>query len=194
MFTSIGKKVMTTTTAAFDGQSKPNHMTMIGAMPMIGSAETRLPIGSRPRFRNGDAVDEDGDDEAGAAADGVAGEHRLQEGLAEVGPERSAATATSRAQIALGGGRRTKGTPKPRTSDLPEEEQPDAEEERHDDAQETGADGRDARHRRQPVDEQPGEQPGGDDQGPEARRGDRRRTPAPRRSRSPATIGSAASA
>ena len=53
VFTSIGKKVMTTTTAAFDCQSKPNHMTMIGATPMIGSAETMLPIGSRPRRRNG---------------------------------------------------------------------------------------------------------------------------------------------
>ena len=53
VFTSIGKKVMTMTTAAFDCQSKPNHMTMIGAMPMIGSALTRLPIGSSPRRRNG---------------------------------------------------------------------------------------------------------------------------------------------
>ena len=53
MLTSIGKKVMATTTAAFDGQSKPNHMTMIGATPMIGSAETRLPTGSRPRLRKG---------------------------------------------------------------------------------------------------------------------------------------------
>ena len=43
-----------TTTAAFDCQSKPNHMTMIGATPMIGSAETMLPIGRRPRLRNGD--------------------------------------------------------------------------------------------------------------------------------------------
>ena len=51
MLTSIGKKVMATTTAAFDGQSKPNHITMIGAMPMIGSAETRLPTGSSPRLR-----------------------------------------------------------------------------------------------------------------------------------------------
>ena len=52
MLTSIGKKVITTTTAAFDCQSKPNHITMIGAMPTIGSAETRLPIGMRPRCRN----------------------------------------------------------------------------------------------------------------------------------------------
>jgi hypothetical protein len=52
VFTSIGKKVITTTTAAFDCQSKPNHITMIGATPTIGSAETRLPIGMRPRCRN----------------------------------------------------------------------------------------------------------------------------------------------
>ena len=51
VLTSIGKKVITTTTAAFDGQSKPNHMTMIGAMPTIGRADTRLPSGSRPRRR-----------------------------------------------------------------------------------------------------------------------------------------------
>ena len=54
MFTSIGKKVITTTTAAFDCQSKPNHITMIGAMPTIGSAETRLPIGISPRCRKCD--------------------------------------------------------------------------------------------------------------------------------------------
>ena len=45
---------MQTTTAALLCQSKPNHITMIGAMPMIGSAETKLPIGSSPRFRNGE--------------------------------------------------------------------------------------------------------------------------------------------
>src|ERR1700730_17046114 len=49
----MGKKVITTTTAAFDGQSKPNHITMIGAMPMIGSAETKSAIGRMPRRRNG---------------------------------------------------------------------------------------------------------------------------------------------
>ena len=47
VFTSIGKKVMITTTAAFDGQSKPNHITMMGAMPTIGSALTRLPTGAQ---------------------------------------------------------------------------------------------------------------------------------------------------
>ena len=51
VFTSIGKKVITTTTATFDCQSKPNHITMIGAMPTIGSAATRLPSGRSPRRR-----------------------------------------------------------------------------------------------------------------------------------------------
>ena len=53
MLTSIGKNTISTTTAAFDCQSKPNHITMIGAMPMIGSAATKLPTGSSPRRRNG---------------------------------------------------------------------------------------------------------------------------------------------
>src|ERR1700759_1993140 len=51
-FTSIGKKVTSTTTAALEGQSKPNHITMIGATPTSGSAEKKLPSGSRPRPRN----------------------------------------------------------------------------------------------------------------------------------------------
>ena len=34
-------------------QSKPNHITMTGAIPMMGSALTRLPIGSSPRRRKG---------------------------------------------------------------------------------------------------------------------------------------------
>ncbi|MCY1246958.1 hypothetical protein D9M72_602380 [compost metagenome] len=54
VFTSIGKKVMMTTTATFDCQSKPNHMTMIGATPMTGRAETKLPSGKRPFCRNGE--------------------------------------------------------------------------------------------------------------------------------------------
>ena len=53
VFTSIGKKVMMMTTAAFDCQSKPNHITMIGATPTIGSAAARLPSGNRPLRRNG---------------------------------------------------------------------------------------------------------------------------------------------
>jgi hypothetical protein len=53
-FTSIGKNTITTTTAAFDCQSNPNHITKIGAMPTIGSAAMKLPTGSSPRCKNGD--------------------------------------------------------------------------------------------------------------------------------------------
>jgi len=54
MFTSTGKKTMTITTAAFDCQSKPNHMTMIGAMPTMGRAATKFPTGRSPRCRKAD--------------------------------------------------------------------------------------------------------------------------------------------
>jgi len=50
--TSIGKNVTSTTTAAFDGQSKPNNITMIGATPTSGKAEKKLPSGRSPRPRN----------------------------------------------------------------------------------------------------------------------------------------------
>ena len=53
VFTSIGKNTITTTTAALDCQSNPNHITRIGAMPTIGSAATKLPTGSSPFCRNG---------------------------------------------------------------------------------------------------------------------------------------------
>ena len=42
----------------------------------------------QPALEEGRAVDEDGDDEARAAAEHVAGQHRLEEGLLEIGPER----------------------------------------------------------------------------------------------------------
>src|SRR5258705_8463756 len=48
-FTSIGKNVTSATTGAFDGQSKPNHITMIGATPTNCNAEKKLPSGSRER-------------------------------------------------------------------------------------------------------------------------------------------------
>ena len=48
---SIGKKTMTTTTAALECQSNPNHITKIGAVPMIGSAARKFPTGSKPRLR-----------------------------------------------------------------------------------------------------------------------------------------------
>ena len=47
VLTSIGKKVISTITAAFDCQSKPNHMTAIGATPTIGNADTTLQAADR---------------------------------------------------------------------------------------------------------------------------------------------------
>ena len=87
MFTSIGKKVITTTTAAFDCQSKPNHITMIGATPTIGSAETRLPIGKRPRCRNCERSIRIATMKPAQRADDVAREHALDR-LPEIGGER----------------------------------------------------------------------------------------------------------
>ena len=37
--------------AHFDCQSKPNHITKIGAIPTIGNAEIKLPNGKRPLLR-----------------------------------------------------------------------------------------------------------------------------------------------
>ena len=54
VFTRVGKKVIITTTAALDSQSKPNHITIIGATPIIGNAEIKFPIGNNPRFKKGE--------------------------------------------------------------------------------------------------------------------------------------------
>ena len=86
---------MITTTAALECQSKPNHMTMIGAMPMIGSAETKLPSGEEPALQERDAVGSDRHSEAGKpqpmSQPGIS--TALQEGLHEIGPiEAPAAT------------------------------------------------------------------------------------------------------
>ena len=51
MLTSIGKKVITTTTAALLCQSKPNHITMIGATPTSGTVLASEATGSSPRCR-----------------------------------------------------------------------------------------------------------------------------------------------
>lgn len=103
VFTSMGKKVMMTTTATFDCQSKPNHMTMIGATPTIGSAETEIADRQQALLQEGRAVDEDGDDEAEAAAGDITGDHRLEKvwlkSAHSVGSE-----LISRAQIMLGAG------------------------------------------------------------------------------------------
>ena len=54
VLTSAGKKVIRMMTAAFDGQSKPNHMTAIGATPTSGIVLVSEAIGSRPRCRKGE--------------------------------------------------------------------------------------------------------------------------------------------
>ena len=77
VLTSIGKNTITTTTAALDCQSKPNHITRIGAMPMIGRAATKFPTGSRPRCRKGKLVDGDGDEKGRAAAKHITGQRAL---------------------------------------------------------------------------------------------------------------------
>ena len=54
VLTSIGKKVIITTTAAFECQSKPNHIIIIGAIPTIGIAEIKFPIGNKPLLKKRD--------------------------------------------------------------------------------------------------------------------------------------------
>ena len=49
-----GKNTIALTTAAFDSQPKPNHVTMIGATPTMGSAATKFPMGRSPSVRKGE--------------------------------------------------------------------------------------------------------------------------------------------
>ena len=49
----MGKKVISTTTAALEGHSKPNHITAIGATPTKGIVLVRDANGSKPRCKNG---------------------------------------------------------------------------------------------------------------------------------------------
>ena len=42
VFISIGKNTITVTTADFDSQSKPNHITKIGAVPTMGRAAIKF--------------------------------------------------------------------------------------------------------------------------------------------------------
>ncbi len=65
---------------------------MIGATPTSGSAEKKLPSGSSPRPRKAKRLRDDGDQQAGAAADDVADQHAANEGLDEILPRASAAT------------------------------------------------------------------------------------------------------
>ena len=105
---------MITTTAAFDCQSKPNHMTMIGATPTMGSAETRLPKGKRPRWRNGlrsmrMAV-------ARPAALPMRKPAKTPCAVCRKSAARVGIEAANFAAIAEGAGRMTPGTPRPRVT------------------------------------------------------------------------------
>ena len=77
---------MMTTTAAFGCQSKPNHITMIGATPIIGRALTMFPTGIKPvsgmaTCRQGSRAEPDTTSEHIARKDG------FHEGLHEVRPK-----------------------------------------------------------------------------------------------------------
>jgi hypothetical protein len=114
VLTSIGKKVITTTTAALDCQSKPNHMTMIGATPTIGSAD-QIADRDDALAQERAAVDQDRGDETDAAAHHVTGDHRLEIGLLEIRPE-DVVELRIRPQIMDGAGSSTLGTLKPRVT------------------------------------------------------------------------------
>jgi hypothetical protein len=103
-----------TTTAALDCQSKPNQMTMIGATPMIGSAETMLPMGIRPRRRKSNRS-------ARMAVTKPALQPITNPAITALkivwltSAHRIGSEPRMRVQMAEGGGKRMKGTPAPRT-------------------------------------------------------------------------------
>ena len=119
---------MITTTAAFDCQSKPNHITMIGATPTIGSAETRLPSGSSPRCRKGERSIRIATMRPERAADQIARKHAARR-LHEIGGQRRHG---GREPPPDRRGRRQddRGHAGEPHADLPEEEHRDAEQER----------------------------------------------------------------
>jgi hypothetical protein len=129
VFTSIGKNVMMMTTAALDGQSKPNHITMIGATPMIGKRRHQVADGQQPAAQERHAVDQNGDQEGRSAADGVADQHGLEEGLLEIGfRECRAGGQVRRIQISEGARQRARlRHGKADDQQLPQDQQPDAE-------------------------------------------------------------------
>ncbi len=53
MFSTTGKKVTITTTAALDSQSTPNARPSTGARPTMGTAPKALASGRNPCLRNG---------------------------------------------------------------------------------------------------------------------------------------------
>jgi hypothetical protein len=65
--TSIGKKVISTTTAALDGHSKPNHITAIGATATSGTVLVRRCQRQQAALQERHAVDGHGHGKAQAA-------------------------------------------------------------------------------------------------------------------------------
>ena len=116
VLTSMGKKVMTTITAAFDSQPNPNHMTMIGRDADDRHGADQIAERQQAALQEGHAVDGERRRETQAAADEEAGDHRFQEGLLEIvsqsiGAWRRGPGGRSR----LGAGSRMRGTAKPTT-------------------------------------------------------------------------------
>ena len=103
---------MTTTMAAFDCQSNPNHITRIGAMPMIGSAEMKLPIGISPRRRKSERSQASATRKPAADPISQPGTAARTKVCAKSAPS-TGSDANSRAMISDGAGKSTVGTFKP---------------------------------------------------------------------------------
>ena len=122
---------MTTTMAALECQSKPNHMTRMGATPTMGSAATRLPSGSSPRRRKGTRSQR-------MATRKPESEPMIQPGITArstvctKSTQRMGSDVMSLAQMSDGAGSSTAGTLKPFTISLPEDQHGDPEERRID--------------------------------------------------------------
>ena len=111
---------MTTTTAAFDCQSKPNHMTMIGAMPTIGSADDEVAERQQAALQERQAVDQRrATRKPGAAADRSRGSPPCRKVCTKSAAERRQRGRERCGQIAHGAGSSTRGTAKPTHDDLP---------------------------------------------------------------------------
>jgi hypothetical protein len=94
-----------------------------------GQRADQVPDGEEPAAQEIDAVDEDGDEEAGEAADRVAYKHGFEKGLAEVGGERGDGGDEARPYRARR--RQQHGWhAEAAHQDFPQDQQPEAEDER----------------------------------------------------------------
>ncbi len=99
---------------------------MIGAIPTIGTALTKLPSGSSPRCRNGTRSVSDRDNEAEPAAHDEPCQHRLEKRLSEVLPKHAGLSHELMADL----GRRGQEDPRnvePDDDHLPKEQNADPE-------------------------------------------------------------------